>query len=227
MHHDFRRLLITRSSQIEVARHLFESRSYVAQNYRDKGVEGRFGCANVEGRQGGGRTVRTAPGCGAGGGLYIRAGWFLASARSDLVSLRHGERDAIEKKNGTDSRKILGENENGGEGVRKGMARLVEQNDGSSQVKGVSSAADEARKHASFSRSSGREERHALGFLFRVQPSCRVTRLLDSVPTGCALAISGVNVALADWARPTSPPDADDLRRQCSSDRLDLLYAIC
>ncbi|KAH8022894.1 hypothetical protein HPB51_006252 [Rhipicephalus microplus] len=41
-----------------------------------------------------------------------------------------------------------------------------------------------------------------------------------------ALATFGVTVALADWARPTSPPAADDLRRQRSSDLLDLLYAI-
>ncbi|KAH8042480.1 hypothetical protein HPB51_023528 [Rhipicephalus microplus] len=41
-----------------------------------------------------------------------------------------------------------------------------------------------------------------------------------------ALATFGVIVALADWARPTSSPVADDLRRQRSSDLLVLLYAI-
>ncbi|XP_075751769.1 uncharacterized protein LOC119165224 isoform X1 [Rhipicephalus microplus] len=55
---------------------------------------------------------------------------------------------------------------------------------------------------------------------------CSWTRSLDLVPTGCALATFGVIVALADWAGPTSPPVADGLRRQCSSDLLDLLYTI-
>ncbi|KAH8035560.1 hypothetical protein HPB51_006316 [Rhipicephalus microplus] len=40
------------------------------------------------------------------------------------------------------------------------------------------------------------------------------TRSLDSVPTGCALAISDDSAALADWVGPTPSPVADKSSRQ-------------
>ncbi|KAH8036118.1 hypothetical protein HPB51_017929 [Rhipicephalus microplus] len=41
-----------------------------------------------------------------------------------------------------------------------------------------------------------------------------ITGSLDSVPTGCALAISDDSAALADWVGPTTPPVADKSSRQ-------------
>ncbi|KAH8041442.1 hypothetical protein HPB51_015804 [Rhipicephalus microplus] len=50
----------------------------------------------------------------------------------------------------------------------------------------------------------------------------RQTRSLDSVPSGCALAISDDSAALAGWVGPTPPPAAGPLRRrQRSSGRQD------
>ncbi|KAH8037354.1 hypothetical protein HPB51_009909 [Rhipicephalus microplus] len=49
-----------------------------------------------------------------------------------------------------------------------------------------------------------------------VLPLSGLCRLLDSVPTGCALAISDVSVALTYWTCPTPPPDADkSSRKRC------------
>ncbi|KAH8023528.1 hypothetical protein HPB51_014777 [Rhipicephalus microplus] len=81
------------------------------------------------------------------------------------------------------------------------------------------------RRKSRRSRSSSNPSKHASSTSPRSLAGFRADRLCARALR--ALTTFGVIVALADWARPTSPPVADDLRRQCSSDLLDLLYAIC